>query len=102
VSITANIADFQQKLTLAQQNLKEATAAMQQYAAQVTASGGANTAAVGRFKEAATAVAEYTQEVAAAKSGIQAAIPSMKEATGSASVMTREFLVLGREAARGN
>lgn len=102
VSITANIADFQEKLLTAQQNLKQATAEMQRWSAEVQASGGANTYAVGRFKEASLATAEYTQEVAAARSGITAAIPKMTELAGSTSIATREILVLGREAARGN
>lgn len=102
VSIIANIADFQEKLRLAQQNLKESTAEMQRWAAEVQASGGANTYAVGRQKEAALAVAEYTGQISLAKQGIAEAIPKMTELAGSTSVMTREFLVLGREAARGN
>lgn len=102
VSITANIADFQEKLRQAQQNLRDATTAMQGYAAQVQASGGTNTYAVGQYKEASNAVAEYTLDIANAKAGIAAAIPKMAEFSGSTSVATRELLVLGREAARGN
>lgn len=102
VSIVANVADFQEKLRAVQQDLKESVADLNKWTQEVQASGGANAYAVGRQKEAALAVAEHTVAQKELTAGLAATLGPMSQFSGSTAIATRELLVLGREAARGN
>src|SRR5579885_1790019 len=95
VKITADVADLQAKLALAQQNLREATTAMQGLAKEVSAGGGQR--AEGRFREAAAAVAEYTGQVGALRGAMSAATSATEGLSLGTSGALRSLIVLGHE-----
>lgn len=103
VSITADVADLTAKLALAQENLRQTTAEMGRLSKSMLDAGtGASASLTGSFTEAATASAGARAEVSKLKAMMAAATGDMGHFSGSTSVATRELLVLGREAARGN
>lgn len=103
VSITADTTDLTAKLALASENVKQTTAELSKLSKSMLDAGTTASASLrGGFTEAAAASAGANAEVAKLKAQMIEASAAATGFAGSTSTITREMLVLGREAARGN
>lgn len=103
VTITADVTDLTAKLALAQENVKQTTAELSKLSKSMLDAGTTASASLrGGFTEAAAASAGAHAEIAKLKAQMEEATSAASGFAGSTSTITREMLVLGREAARGN